>query len=225
MTGIITALLVTLLAIPAFAADSPKTDEQKTLYAIGLALNRTLAVFNLSPDELEFVKMGLTDAGSGKKPEIDLSVYNDKVQELARARRKVQGDKMAVAGREFLEKAAAEKGAVKSPSGLIYVALQEGAGVSPGVTDTVKVNYRGTLPDGTEFDSSYKRGQPNEFRLDGVIKCWTEGLQKMKAGGRAKLVCPSTIAYGEAGAGDIILPGATLVFEVELLEIKSEPKQ
>jgi len=225
MKRLIAIVVVVLLAAPAFAADPPKTEEQKTLYAIGIALFRTLSVFNLSPTELEFVKQGLTDAGTGKMLEVDLGVYNGKVQELARARRKAQGDKMAVVGKEFLEKAAKEKGAVKTASGLVYFSLQEGTGATPGLTDTVKVNYRGTLPDGKEFDSSYKRGQPNEFRLDGVIKCWTEGLQKMKAGGKAKLVCPSTIAYDEAGAGDVILPGATLVFEIELLDVTPEAKK
>jgi len=120
----------------------------------------------------------------------------------------------------FLEKASGEKGAVKTDSGLVYLSLKEGGGNSPLATDTVKVNYRGTLPDGKEFDSSFKRGKPAEFRLDGVVKCWTEGLQRMKVGGKAKLVCPSTLAYGEAGAGDLILPGATLVFEVELFDVK-----
>ena len=151
---------------------------------------------------------------------MDLAAYNEKVQELARSRRKAQGEKLASVNKEFLEKAAGEKGAVKTDSGLVYLSLKEGGGNSPLATDTVKVNYRGTLPDGKEFDSSYKRGKPAEFRLDGVIKCWTEGLQRMKVGGKAKLVCPSTLAYGDAGAGDLILPGATLVFEVELLDVK-----
>lgn len=212
---------VLLVCTTSFAADTPpKTEEQKTLYAIGLAVSRSLSVFNLSPVELEFVKEGLTDAVAGKKLEIEPSLYNEKVQELARARRKVMGDKLAAAGKDFLDKSAQEKGAVKTASGLVYISLREGTGASPKVTDTVKVNYRGTLPDGKEFDSSYKRGQPAEFRLDGVIKCWTEGLEKMKTGGKAKLVCPASIAYGDTGAGDLILPGATLAFEVELLEIK-----
>lgn len=128
---------------------------------------------------------------------------------------------MAASGKDFLDKAAKEKGAVKTDSGLVYFSLKEGTGASPKATDTVKVNYRGTLPDGKEFDSSYKRGVPAEFRLDKVIKCWTEGLQKMKPGGKARLVCPPTLAYGDAGAGELILPGATLVFEVELLEVKN----
>lgn len=109
---------------------------------------------------------------------------------------------------------------VKTPSGLVYTELKAGKGPSPTATDTVKVNYRGTLADGKEFDSSYKRGQPAEFPLNRVIPCWTEGVQKMKVGGKAKLVCPPSIAYGDKGAGRAVPPGATLTFEVELLDIK-----
>jgi FKBP-type peptidyl-prolyl cis-trans isomerase FkpA len=103
---------------------------------------------------------------------------------------------------------------------MVYLSLREGTGASPLATDGVKVNYRGELPDGREFDSSYKRGTPLEFKLSEVIKCWTEGLQKMKVGGKARLTCPAKLAYGDRGAGDLILPGATLQFEVELLDIK-----
>jgi len=220
MHRLIVAVLVVLLAVPSIAADIPTTEDQKTLYAIGLLVSRSLSAFDLTPAELEIVKQGLTDAGTGKSPAVDLSVYNAKVQELAKSRRKVQGEKLASVNKEFLEKAAGEKGAVKTDSGLVYLSLKEGGGNSPLATDTVKVNYRGTLPDGKEFDSSFKRGKPAEFRLDGVIKCWTEGLQRMKVGGKAKLVCPSTLAYGEVGAGDLILPGATLEFEVELVDFK-----
>jgi len=113
-----------------------------------------------------------------------------------------------------------EPGTVTTQSGLIYTAVKEGTGPSPTATDSVKVHYRGTLPNGKEFDSSYSRGQPAEFPLNRVIKCWTEGVQKMKVGGKAKLVCPPGIAYGERGAGGVIPPNATLIFEVELLEIK-----
>jgi FKBP-type peptidyl-prolyl cis-trans isomerase FkpA len=116
--------------------------------------------------------------------------------------------------------AAKEAGAVVTPSGLVYRSLKDGKGASPTAADTVKVHYRGTFPDGKEFDSSYKRGEPIEFPLNGVIKCWTEGVQKMKVGGKAKLTCPSSIAYGERGAGGgVIPPNATLQFEVELLGI------
>jgi FKBP-type peptidyl-prolyl cis-trans isomerase FkpA len=119
-----------------------------------------------------------------------------------------------------LAKAAAEPGATVTDSGLVYRALKEGTGAAPKATDTVRVHYRGTFPDGKEFDSSYSRGQPAEFPLNRVIPCWTEGVQKMKAGGKAKLACPSKIAYGERGAGGVIPPNATLLFEVELLGIK-----
>ena len=118
--------------------------------------------------------------------------------------------------------AAKEAGAVVTPSGLVYRSLTDGKGASPSATDTVKVHYRGTFPDGREFDSSYKRGQPIEFPLNGVIKCWTEGVQKMKIGGKAKLTCPAAIAYGERGAGAVIPPNATLVFEVELLAVNGK---
>ena len=117
------------------------------------------------------------------------------------------------------EAAAKEAGAVVTPSGLVYRALKEGTGASPTAADSVKVHYRGTFPDGREFDSSYKRNEPIDFPLRGVIPCWTEGVQKMKVGGKAKLTCPAAIAYGARGAGGVIPPNATLLFEVELLAI------
>ena len=115
--------------------------------------------------------------------------------------------------------AAKEAGAVLTPSGLVYLSLKDGAGASPTANDKVKVHYRGTFPDGKEFDSSYKRNEAIEFPLSGVIKCWTEGVQRMKVGGKAKLTCPAAIAYGTRGAGGVIPPNATLLFEVELLAI------
>ena len=114
---------------------------------------------------------------------------------------------------------AKDKGAVVTPSGLVYLSLKDGTGASPSAADTVKVHYKGTLANGTEFDSSYKRGEPAQFPLSGVIPCWTEGVQRMKTGGKAKLTCPAAIAYGSRGAGGVIPPGATLQFEIELLDI------
>ena len=116
-------------------------------------------------------------------------------------------------------KSAKEPGAVVTESGLVYRSLQDGKGDSPKATDVVKVHYKGTFPDGKEFDSSYSRGKPLEFPLNRVIKCWTEGVQRMQIGGKAKLTCPPAIAYGERGAGGVIPPNATLLFEVELLGI------
>ena len=118
-----------------------------------------------------------------------------------------------------LAAAAKEAGAVVTPSGLVYRSLKEGSGASPTAADTVKVHYRGTFPDGREFDSSYKRNEAAQFPLGGVIPCWTEGVQKMKVGGKARLTCPASIAYGSRGAGGSIPPNATLHFEVELLDI------
>ena len=121
-----------------------------------------------------------------------------------------------------LTAAAKEAGAQVTKSGLVYRSLKDGTGASPAATDRVKVHYKGTFPDGKEFDSSYKRNEPTEFPLNGVIPCWTEGVQLMKTGGKAKLTCPSAIAYGARGAGGVIPPNATLVFEVELLAINGK---
>ena len=116
--------------------------------------------------------------------------------------------------------AATAQSPVTTKSGLVYQSLKEGTGASPAATDVVKVHYRGTFQDGKEFDSSYKRGEPTEFPLNRVIPCWTEGVQMMKPGGKAKLTCPPAIAYGERGAGGVIPPNTTLNFEVELVSVK-----
>jgi FKBP-type peptidyl-prolyl cis-trans isomerase FkpA len=130
---------------------------------------------------------------------------------------------VAAAQPDPLATAAAEKGAVVTASGLVYRSLTEGTGRSPVAADTVRVHYRGRFPDGREFDSSHSRGQPATFPLNRVIPCWTEGVQKMKVGGKAKLTCPAAIAYGERGAGGVIPPNAILQFEVELLDIAKAP--
>jgi FKBP-type peptidyl-prolyl cis-trans isomerase FkpA len=217
------AVLICLsLMLPAVHA-ADMTEDQKTLYALGVVLGQQAnASFNLNPAELEFIKKGMSDVISGGKPAVELETYGPKIQQLAQTRRAALNEKNLAAGKEVLEKAAKEAGAVKTESGLVYLSLKEGSGASPAPTDVVKVNYKGTLPDGKEFDSSYKRGEPAEFPLNGVIKCWTEGVQKMKVGGKAKLTCPAAIAYGENGMGPI--PGnATLSFEVELLSVAKAP--
>jgi FKBP-type peptidyl-prolyl cis-trans isomerase FkpA len=125
----------------------------------------------------------------------------------------------ASAQADALAKAEKEKGAVKTASGLVFLSQKEGKGNSPQPTDTVRVHYKGYFPDGKEFDSSHKRGAPAEFPLNRVIKCWTEGVGMMKPGGKAKLTCPPSIAYGERGAGGVIPPNAVLHFDVELLGV------
>jgi FKBP-type peptidyl-prolyl cis-trans isomerase FkpA len=215
------ALAAFTLITSGASAQEPKTEDQKTLYAVGLTVARELKVFELTPSELEFVMKGLGDAVNHKKLAVEGSAYEGKIQQLAGARRKATGERQSAAGKAFLEKAAAEKGAVKTDSGLVYVTLKEGAGPSPAATDTVKVHYRGTFIDGVEFDSSYKRNQPSEFVLNQVIKGWTEGLQKMKVGGKVRLICPPDLAYRDQGMASIP-PYSTLVFEVELLEVKGK---
>ncbi len=208
------SVVILLAGVSGAGAAGPelKTDEQKTLYALGLAMSQSISVFRLSEAELELVKAGLSDGVLNKEKKVDLQAYGPKIQAMAAAAEKK-------AGQAFLEKAAAEKGATKTASGLIITTIKAGTGPSPKATDKVKVHYQGTLVDGTVFDSSVQRKEPATFQLNGVIPCWTEGVQLMKVGGKSKLVCPSNLAYGDRGAPPRIRPGATLVFEVELLEI------
>jgi FKBP-type peptidyl-prolyl cis-trans isomerase FkpA/FKBP-type peptidyl-prolyl cis-trans isomerase FklB len=201
------------------AAPELKTDEQKTLYAIGLAVAGSLGAFALSPADLELVKAGITDGVLNRQRQVDLQAFMPKIQEMQRARASVVAAAEQKAGQAVLDKAAAEKGATKTASGLVMVPIKAGAGAAPKATDRVKVHYHGTLADGSVFDSSVQRGEPATFPLNGVIPCWTEGLQLMKVGGKSRLVCPAAIAYGDRGAPPRIKPGSTLTFEVELLEI------
>lgn len=188
------------------------TDDEKTIYAMGLFLyERSLQSLDLSPTELAILKQALTDAAAGK-PALDLNTWGPKLGPFAEQRERQVSERA-------LTEAAAKPGAVKTDSGLIYRDITPGTGPSPKATDTVRVNYRGTLPGGNEFDSSYKRNEPAQFQLDHVIRCWTEGVQRMKVGGKAVLVCPASIAYGDQGSPPVIPPGATLTFEIELLGI------
>jgi FKBP-type peptidyl-prolyl cis-trans isomerase FkpA len=199
------------------AAPKLDTDDQKTLYALGLLLGRNIKPFALKPEELAIVKAGLTDAVTDAKPQVELAAYGPKVNELAQKRAAVGAEEAKKKGQEFLDNAAKQKDAVKTPSGIVIRTITPGTGASPSSTDVVKVNYEGKLVDGTVFDSSLKGGQPAEFPLNRVVPCWTEALQKMKKGEKAQVVCPSSLAYGDQGSPPIP-PGATLSFEVELLD-------
>ena len=200
---------------------APGTEDEKTFYALGLILGRNLASFSMTPQEIEFVKKGLSDQALNKPTDVKLDDYGPKVQNLARTRQLAKAEQEKKAGAAAVEKAAAEPGAQKLPSGVVVKMIKEGAGASPVATDKVKVHYTGTLENGTKFDSSRDRGQPVDFPLTTVVKCWAEGLQKMKVGGQAKLTCPSDTAYGDQGRPPNIPGGATLFFDVELISIEA----
>ena len=219
--ALVSAGLAVLLsaAVPARAAVTLTTDDQKTIYAIGQAMARQLEQFQFTPDEVTVLIAGMQDALTHAKSQVDVDAQTKQIRAFAEKRQAAAVEKQKAETQPFLDKAAAEKGAKKTASGLIYKELTPGTGPQPKETDKVKVNYKGTLTDGTEFDSSYKRNEPATFPLKGVIKCWTEGLQLMKVGGKSQLICPADIAYGNSGRPPLIKPGAPLVFEVELLEI------
>jgi FKBP-type peptidyl-prolyl cis-trans isomerase FkpA len=209
-----------LLAAPLWAASDPANDDQKTLYALGLALSQSIGTFSLTEAELDMVKNGMTDGVLKRSPKVDLQTFGPKIQQLQQARLALVAEGEKKAGAAFTAKAAAEKGSIKTESGIVITPIKPGTGATPKATDTVKVHYHGTLTDGTVFDSSIKRGEPATFPLDKVIKCWTEAVQQIKVGGKSRLICPSNLAYGDASPpGSPIKPGSTLIFEVELLEI------
>ncbi|WP_224244988.1 FKBP-type peptidyl-prolyl cis-trans isomerase [Hyalangium gracile] len=200
-------------------AANPQTEDQKTLYALGLSIGRSITGFGLSAEELEYVKAGISAQVKGEKPAVEIEQYGPKISALHTTRQSAKASGEKEKGKAFLEQAAKEEGAKKTESGMVYKELTAGTGAQPKSSDIVKVNYRGTLIDGTEFDSSYKRNEPATFPLNGVIRCWTEGVQMMKVGTKARLVCPSDLAYGDRGAPPNIPGGSTLVFEVELLDV------
>jgi FKBP-type peptidyl-prolyl cis-trans isomerase FkpA len=214
-------LFLLLGGVAAGAAEAPelKSDEQKTFYALGLFVGQNLAPFSLTEAELELVKAGLADSVLKRDRKVDLQAYAPKVQALQQTRTAAMAATEKKASQGFLDKAAAEKGATKTSSGMVISTLKAGTGASPKATDSVRVHYHGTLTDGTVFDSSRDRGEPAVFPLNNVIPCFSEGIRTMKVGGKSRLVCPAELAYGDRGAPPRIKPGATLVFEVELLDI------
>jgi FKBP-type peptidyl-prolyl cis-trans isomerase FkpA len=207
------------------AAPEPTTEEQKTLYALGLAINQSLDVYTLNEAEFELVKSGITDGYLKRSSKVDLKAYGPKIQQLQQVRASVIAEAEKKVGAAFLEKVAAESGAKKTESGAIITTIKEGNGATPKVTDMVKVSYLGTLIDGTVFDDSAKQGSPVTLGMNEMSKCWKEGMLQMKVGGKSKLFCPSTLAYRDKGLPPLIKPGATLIFQIELLEITTKQSQ
>lgn len=202
---------------------TPETDEDKTLHAVGVILSREMGLerFAFTDAELELVKAGLVDGARDPdtiKPE-ELQEIGPRINALLQARMTAAMEKVKKEGEEFIAKAAAEDGAVKTPSGVVYKSVKDGDGATPAASDTVRVNYEGRLVNGKVFDSSAEHEGPVDFHVSGVIPCWTEAVQMMKVGGSARVVCPSDQAYGDMGQPGAIPGGATLDFDVELLEI------
>lgn len=225
------ALLTGLLASQVGAADQIefKDQKQKISYIFGLNLGNNWKNQDIEVD-LDLLVKGIKDAAGGVRPAISeteirtiMTGFQTEMRNKANEKRKVQGEKNKTEGAAFLAANKSKPGVTVTASGLQYKVLTEGKGESPKPTDTVTVNYRGTLIDGTEFDSSYSRNQPATFAVNGVIKGWTEALQLMKPGGKLQLTIPSELAYGEYGSGPKIGPSATLLFEVELVSIAPQP--
>ena len=207
------------------------TDEKDRVgYSIGHQIGGDFKKQGIELNTQTFAK-GLEDAMSGSKPAMTdeemsktLADLRKRLVEQQQATQKAEGEKNSTAGKAFLDENAKKPGVVTLPSGLQYLVVKDGTGAKPKASDTVKVHYKGTLTDGTEFDSSYQRGEPASFRVDQVIKGWTEGLQLMSEGSKWQLVIPASLAYGESGVGPIP-PNSTLVFDVELLGIEKAPAE
>jgi FKBP-type peptidyl-prolyl cis-trans isomerase FkpA len=214
--------VVGLTACAQAATPAPKTDEEKAMYSLGVATGRDLQGFNFTEQELELVKAGFADGtkDASKLKAEEMTAVLPKLQELYKTRMEANAKREKEAGAAYLAKAATEKGATKTASGLVYREIKAGTGAAPKPEDVVKVHYEGKFPSGKVFDSSVARKEPASFPLNGVIPCWTEGVGLMKVGGKAQIVCPPDLAYGDAGRPPQMPGGATLVFEVELLEIE-----
>ena len=217
---------IAVLAVPVLAADAPKpkkdsfkSDDERAIYTIGFLMGRNVTSFNLSAAETKVLQSGLSDAAQGKEAQVDLRFHQSRINEMLQKRMGAASEKEKEKGKKWTEEYVKKETPTAIEGGGWYKELTAGTGDNPKPTDTVKVHYRGTLTDGTEFDSSYKRGEPASFPLNQVIPCWTRGVAMMKPGGKAKLVCPSDVAYGDQGSPPAIKGGSTLVFEVELLEI------
>lgn len=217
------ALAALLLAPGARAQDVElETEEQKTLYAIGLAVAASMDPYALEEGELRYLLAGLEDGVLDREPRVALDDYVAKIREFGQARSQAVAKVEREKGEAFLAEAAEQEDAVTTDSGLVFIPVEEGSGESPGPEDTVRVHYHGTLRDGTVFDSSRDRGTPAEFPVGRVIPCWSQALQRMNVGGKATIYCPPDIAYADTGAPPHIKPGASLKFDVELLEIVDE---
>jgi len=221
---LLAALLLLVVAGTAFAEEAKlETENDRILYALGMMIASRAPKFDPTSEEIDVIIAGLRDGLQGTESRVVMQDYVKKLDPFLQERMAKISEVEMAAGTEFRAEMAKQAGAVTSDSGVIYIQIEPGSGAQPDSGSTVKVHYKGTLRDGTVFDSSIARGEPATFKVDGVVPCFAEGLQQMKVGGKAKLICPPEQAYGNRGTPRIP-PGATLAFEVELLEIvKAEP--
>jgi FKBP-type peptidyl-prolyl cis-trans isomerase len=200
-----------------------KSEEDKLIFAVGQLLSRSVAAFDFNDHEKQVVQAGLTSGLRDPKAAASADPYLPKIQALLQERSGKVMAKTKAAGKAYRDKLASAKNTTTTASGIVMTTVKAGTGASPKADDEVKVDYEGSLTDGTVFDSSIKRGQPATFKLTEVVPCWTEAVQLMKVGGNSRVVCPSDLAYGDRGRPPTIPGGATLVFEVHLLDIMKAP--
>jgi len=196
------------------ATATPESEEDKAFYTLGYFVMTRASEFELDEREKGMVLAGAKDALAGEEAAVDVEVYQQQLAAIFRERQSAGADAEKMASQEWVDEFAGKPGAVKTPSGLVFLEVEPGSEERPEPSDTVRVHYHGTLRDGTVFDSSTERGQPAVFPLNRVIPCWTEALQRLGEGGKAEIVCPSSIAYGDRGAPPKIPPGAALHFDV-----------
>ncbi len=218
--ALLAPFLLVLLAPQARAQIDPfKTLDERAIYAMGIQQSKQLKGLLFTREEFELYRRGLDDGFNNQtKIAFEQQVLNLRQFEQTRAEAARQHERAAAAA--FLEHASAEDGAVRTPSGLVFTELAPGTGESAVLGDRAQVHYHGTLRDGTIFDSSINRGAPATVTVGEVLPCWTEALQRMRPGGRARLVCPPDLAYGDRGGGPLIRPGAVLIYEIELLAVQ-----
>lgn len=206
-------------AQPAAVLEELPTSEARTLYTLGQLISRTLEAFSLSPQELEWVKSGLDDGVLRRMPKVDLAAEAGALPALQESRRSATLQRERIAGAAYLTAALQQPDVQRLPSGLVMQSLAVGAGDQPSALDHVSVHYEGKLIDGTVFESSRGRDAPTTLPVRGVIPCWSEALQAMRVGGRSRVICPAELAYGDRGSPPAVKPGATLVFDIELLGV------
>ena len=205
-----------------------KTDDQKSFYIMGASFGQKIADLGLTNSELEYVSLGMRDIAQGRQPAVDPQIYNAKLETMLRTRLQTRAAAEKAKSEVFLKKAAEEKGAVKTGSGLVYVLIQPGDGASPTPDQGVKLHYKSTLPNGMVLEDTHKRGTPAEFThpVSELIPCWQEALPKLKVGGKMRAVCPSSLTYGDVGNPMAGVPGGSaVVFEFELLDVLKAQKE